>query len=97
MVSRRSFLLSLGGLVTTAFVARVKRHIVETQTPLLLKPSRPEETLYVYDCLVDGDSCFKWRVTLGPDVWPAPPPPTWREYLEQNGFQLASPADRDRI
>ena len=56
MVSRRSFLLGLGGLVTSAFVKRATYHIVETQTPLLLYPGRTEETLYVYDWFSCGDS-----------------------------------------
>ena len=98
MFSRRSFLLGLGGLVTSSFVARAARHIMETDAPLLLDPGRTEETLYIYDSFSGHEfGSFKWRVSLGPDVWPAPPPPTWREYLEQRGYRLGSKADQQRL
>jgi hypothetical protein len=91
MISRRSFLLGLGGLVTTSFVTRATRHIAARGAPLLLDPGRAEETLYVYDFGVwsgDEDDGFKWRVSLGPDVYPAPPPPTWRDYLAAQGVRF---------
>jgi len=78
MISRRSFLLGLGGLVTTSFVARAANYIRVTNSPLLLNSGRTEETLYVYDLFGEEDG-FKWRVSLGPYVYRPPPPPRWRD------------------
>ena len=98
MISRRSFLLGLGGLVTSSFVARAKAHALTTGGPLLLDPGRAEETLYLYDGFdcSDGPDGTTWRVSLGPDRWPAPPPPTWREYLKPQGYTFETQADFDR-
>jgi hypothetical protein len=100
MISRRSFLLGLGGLVTTSFVTRTTSHIAAQGAPLLLDPGRAEETLYVYDfgvCSGEEGDGFKWRVSLGPDIYPAPPPPTWRDYLAAQDARLDSQADLDRL
>ena len=96
MASRRAFLLGLGGLVTASFVTRATRHIREASTPLLLNPGRAEETLYVYD-QSGWDDDYKWRVTLGPEVYPPPPAPTWRDYLQLRGYRLDTEADWDRV
>jgi hypothetical protein len=98
MISRRSFLLGIGSLVTTAFAAKAKAHAIVAQSPLLLDPGRAQETLYLYegfDCS-DGPDGTKWRVSLGPDRCPAPPPPTWREYLKPQGYAFETQADFDR-
>ena len=39
----------------------------------------------------------KYRVSLGPDQWPAPPPPTWREHLKSLGYKFESQEDYDRV
>ena len=80
MISRRSFLLGIGSLVTTSFVARARVHVRESGSPLLLQPKRAEETLYLYEGFDQSYEPWstKYRVSLGPDQWPAPPPPTWR-------------------
>ena len=67
MISRRSFLLGIGALVTASFVTRVKAHVLESGCPLLLEPKRAEETLYLYDRSIWDDDPWKWRVSLGPD------------------------------
>jgi hypothetical protein len=88
MISRRSFLLGIGSLVTTSFVARARAHVRESGSPLLLQPNRAEETLYLYegfDCS-DEPWATKYRVSLGPDQYPPPPPPTWREHLKPRGY-----------
>ena len=98
MISRRSFLLGIGSLVTTSFVARAKAHVRESGGPFLLQPKRAEETLYLYegfDCS-DEPWATKYRVSLGPDQYPAPPPPTWREYLKPHGYTFDSQSDYDR-
>jgi len=98
MISRRSFVLGLGSVVTTSFVARATSHIRSANAPLLLDPGRSEESLYIYDCFSSGDEdSLKWRVSLGPDVYPPPPPPTWREYLASKGYCLETEADRERL
>ena len=98
MISRRSFLLGLGSLVTTSFVARARAHVRESGGPLLLQPKRAEETLYLYegfDCSVEPWAT-KYRVSLGPDQYPPPPPPTWREYLKPRGYTFNSQSDYER-
>ncbi len=99
MISRRSFLLGIGSLVTTSFVARARAHVRESGSPLLLQPKRAEETLYLYEGFdqSDGPWATKYRVSLGPDQWPAPPPPTWREHLKLLGYRFETQEDYDRI
>ncbi len=99
MISRRSFLLGIGSLVTTSFVARARAHVREIRSPLLLQPKRAEETLYLYEGFdqSDGPWVTKYRVSLGPDQWRAPPPPTWREHLKSRGYRLETREDHDRI
>ena len=98
MISRRSFLLGIGSLVTTSFVARARAHVRESGGPLLLQPKKAEETLYLYegfDC--SGEPwASKYRVSLGPDQYPAPPPPTWREYLKPQGYTFNNESDYER-
>ena len=84
MTSRRSFLLGIGALVSATFVTRVKAHVLATARPLLLEPKRAEETLYLYD-QSSWDEEWKWRVSLGPDLYEPPFPPTWREHLRSRG------------
>ena len=95
MISRRSFLLGIGSLVTTSFVARARGHARESGSPLLLQPKRVEETLYLYEGFdqSDGPWATKYRVSLGPDEWPAPPPPTWREHLKSLGYSFETRED----
>ena len=88
MTTRRSFLLGAGGLLTTAFVTRVQRHVRETARPLLLDPGSTDETLYLYDQQSWSDR-NKWRLSLGPYVGDTePPPPTWHEHLIARGYSL---------
>jgi hypothetical protein len=95
MISRRSFLLGLGSLVTTAFAARAKAHALAEGEPLLLNPGRTEKTLHLFGVpdFVDGELTNRWQVSLGP--WQQDPPstPTWREYLRLQGHCLDTPED----
>lgn len=88
MISRRSFLVGLGGIVTSAFIARVRAHVEATHLPLLLDPGRAEETLHVYPTYHDDPN--QWTPSLGPQQWEAPPVPTWREYLRSLGHRLGT-------
>ena len=97
MSTRRAFLMGLGSLVTTSFVARARSHIRDISTPLLLDPGRTEESLYLYDYFASDEDGFKWRVSLGPDIYPPPPPPTWRDYLRKQGWRLDGPIDLERL
>ena len=96
MISRRSFLLGIGSIVTSAFVTRAKAHLLETRKPLLIRPDRSETKLYLYEGVSDDPLGGKYRVSLGPDQWPAPAPPSWREYLRDNGYTFESPSDDER-
>jgi hypothetical protein len=91
MISRRSFLLGLTGLVTSAFVTQAKTHIIKTGRPMLLQPRRAEETLYLYEGLCGERN--KWLVCLGPYEHKEPPPPTWGEYLHSQGYRLDTKED----
>jgi hypothetical protein len=99
MISRRSFLLGLGSLVTTSFAARAQAYALAEGVPLLLNPSRVEKVLHLYEGLDPGEGEWgnKWRISLGP--WQQDPadPPTWREHLRQQGYYFDSPDDLDLI
>ena len=93
MISRRSFLLGLSGLVTSAFVARAQAHVLETRAPLLLDPGRAEEILYLYDHAA-ADTGNRWQVSLGPWEAVEPPPPMRRQHLLKLGY---APGDLERV
>jgi hypothetical protein len=95
MISRRSFLLGLGSLVTTAFAARAKAHALAEGVPLLLDPGRAEKTLHLFGTpdWADGELTNRWQVSLGPWQQDPPPTPTWREYLRLQGHRLDTPEE----
>jgi hypothetical protein len=95
VIERRRFLIGLGSLLTAAFVGESKAFARKAGLPLILEPPKAEETLYVYDQSEWGGRC-KWRVSLGPDEYEAPPAPTWRAYLIEDGCRLDTPADLKR-
>jgi hypothetical protein len=112
MLSRRSFLIGTGGLLTASFVRKATSFSRKAVGPFLLPPARkPEETLYVYrqdwkDYEADdyGDNEYedneydaKWRVSLGPNQPFAPPVPTWREHLRSLGHSLNTKDDIERV
>jgi hypothetical protein len=93
MISRRSFLIGVGGLVTAKFVTRAKDYAVNTAQPLLLNPGRAEETLYLQNQESWSDD-NKWRLSLGPyDGETEPSPPTWRLHLQSQGYLFDTEAD----
>ena len=96
MLDRRKFLIGVGGLLTAAFVGQARTFARRTGAPLILEPTKAEETLYVYDQSGWSDD-GKWRVSLGPDQDLAPPAPTWREYLRGKGYDLDAEVDRQRV
>lgn len=63
MISRRSFLVGLGAIVTSGFVKDARTHARRAGRPLLIEPVRPKQTLYLYENPADGP---KWRASLGP-------------------------------
>ncbi|GEO18415.1 hypothetical protein [Microvirga aerophila] len=99
MISRRSFLLGLGSLVTASFAARAQAYALAEGAPLLLDPGPVERTLNLYEGLEPGEDDWtnKWRISLGPWQQDPPDPPTWREHLRQQGYHFDSPDDLDRI
>jgi len=101
MISRRSFLLGLGSLVTASFAARAKAHALAEGTPLLLDPGpAAEQTLHLFATPddIDGEPINKWLVSLGrPWQQDLPPTPTWREHLRQLGYHFATPEDLARL
>ena len=112
MLSRRSFLIGTGGLLTASFVRKATAFSQRAVRPFLLPPARkPEETLYVYrqdwkdygaddygdNEYEDNDYDAKWRVSLGPNQPFAPPVPTWREHLRSLGHSLDTREDIERV
>jgi hypothetical protein len=112
MLSRRSFLIGTGGLLTASFVRKATAFSQRAVRPFLLPPARkPEETLYVYrqdwkdygaddygdNEYEDNDYDAKWRVSLGPNQPFAPPVPTWREHLRSLGHRLDTREDVERV
>ncbi|RWK11863.1 hypothetical protein [Mesorhizobium sp.] len=94
-IKRRMFLIGVGGLLTSAFVGEALAFARKNGEPLILPARKPEETLYIYEQEWSDD--VKWRVSLGPDEFEAPPPPTWREHLIGQGYRLATEADVERV
>ena len=76
--SPRGFLIGLGGLLTTAFVAEAQSLVRETFTPLLAQPPDVRQTLYWY--LPEGSDAPMLCLDGSPHIMP--PPPTWREHLD---------------
>lgn len=99
MPTRRSFLVGLGGLVTSAFITRAKAHVLDTGQPLLIRPKRVDQMLYLYEGFEPdgGEHPYKYRVSLGPDQEMTPAPPTWREHLTGNGHSLATQEEVERF
>jgi hypothetical protein len=99
MISRRSFLLGVGSLVTASLAVRAHSYALAEGAPLLLNPGHAERTLHLYEGLDpgEGEQGSKWRISLGPWQQDPPDPPTWREHLRQQGYRFVSPDDLDRI
>ena len=55
MISRRSFLLGIGGLVTAAFAVRAKAHALTEGLPLLLDAKGAEKTFHLFEVPDPGD------------------------------------------
>ena len=79
MLSRRSFLIGTGGLLTMAFVSDARAFIRRKEAPLLAAPPRTAHTLY-WDW-PDGLDEPQLFLDDQPEVI-APEPPTWREFLK---------------
>jgi len=81
MIERRTFLIGLTGLISTTFVRKAAAFSEREHRPLLKPLEAKTQTVLLYD--YGKDDGWKWRLTLGPDIWPAPPPPTWRDFLSE--------------
>ena len=75
MLTRRGFLVGVGGLLTAAFTKDARSFIRKTGEPLLAQPAEVAETMYWYDGGEQG-----YILTIGPWEF-CPPPPTWREFF----------------
>jgi hypothetical protein len=92
MISRRTFLLGLGGLVTASFAARAQAHTLAKGTPLLLDPGPTEKVLHLFarPDFFEDEATNKWQLSLGPWEQDPPPAPIWREHLRQLGYSLGT-------
>src|SRR5690349_4554745 len=84
MITRRTFLAGVGGIITLPLLRKFGDHIRTEGTPLLLAPRKAEETLYAYP---HDPSENTYLFTLGPQV-DEPPPMTWEAYFGRLGHQL---------
>jgi hypothetical protein len=76
MISRRSFLIGLGSIVTSSFVVRARTHARIACAPLLA-PDASEHTLFAEVFEPEGSSDGnKWRVSLGAPWQDDPTAPT---------------------
>ena len=90
--SRRGFLIGIGSLLTTAFVADARSFIRTNGRPLLARPQQVLQTLYWYE---NGDD--RYLLTLGEWTNEAPPAPTWREFFISEGIPHHIEADIEQI
>src|SRR5262245_41296650 len=86
--SRRGFLVGLGSVLTTAFVAEATTFVRATCAPLLVQPSEVRQTLYWY--LPDGSHEPMFCLDASPYITPLPP--TWCEFLKAKFQFLRRPA-----
>jgi hypothetical protein len=84
MLSRRGFLIGVGGLLTAAFVKDAKAFVSRTRRPLLEAPPEVAQTLHWYN---NGNGLL---LTLGAYQLDAPEPPTWREFFVNEGIPHAT-------
>ena len=49
MLSRRGFLIGVGGLLTATFIKDAQSFVLRNEKPLLVSPSQTAETLFWYD------------------------------------------------
>jgi len=59
---------------------------------------RVEKTFHMFEVPDPGDpSHNKWRISLGAWEQDPPPPPTWRQYLGQQGYRFETPEALVRV
>src|SRR5262245_6508914 len=90
--SRRGFLIGVGSLLTTAFVADARSVIRTTGRPLLTPPKQVARTLFWYDSAEDG-----YLLTLGEWTNEPPPAPTWREFFISEGIPHKSEGEIEEV
>ena len=91
MLSRRGFLIGVGGLLTTAFVKDAKAFVLRNEQPLLVPPPQIAQTMFWYD---NGEQGL--MLTIG-DWDFCPEPPTWREFFVEEGIPHRTKRDALRI
>lgn len=85
-VTRRSFLVGIGSIITMSFVHKAKAHLAGTGEPFLEPPALPVQDLYYEESDSDG-----WRLHLGDPQTFAPEPPRLIDFLRSQGKRLETP------
>lgn len=91
MLSRRGFLIGVGGLLTATFIKDAQSFVLRNEKPLLVSPYQTARTLFWYDNDEQG-----LMLTLG--EWQHyPPPPTWREFFVSKGVPHGTEQEAQHI
>lgn len=81
-VTRRSFLVGAGAIITAAYVKEVSAFVADTHTPLLVTPPHVHSTIY-FEQFEDH-----WRLHLGEPQFEIPEPQLLIENLRWHGNLL---------
>ena len=81
-VTRRSFLVGAGSIITAALITDLKTYIGDTGTPLIAPPTSRSNTIF-YEEFEDH-----WRLNLGVPQFEIPDPQLLIENLRWHGYAL---------
>lgn len=88
-VSRRSFLIGAGSIITAAYVRQVSEFVSDTRLPLLVPPRNSEQIIFYEQCE------DHWRLHLGEPKFEIPEPQLLIENLRWHGHALDTQAQID--
>ena len=90
-LTRRSFLLGAGTIITASFVKEVATAVADTRSPLLIKPAEAAKAIY-YEPVEDH-----WRLHLGQPAFKIPKPQLLIDNLRWHGHLLDTQEQIDAL
>ena len=81
-VTRRSFLVGAGSIITASLISDLSAYVGDTSEPLIAKPAEHSKTI-VYEQVEDH-----WRLNLGKPQYEIPDPQLLIENLRWHGYVL---------
>ena len=90
-LTRRSFLLGAGTIITASFVKEVATAVADTRSPLLIKPAEAAKAIY-YETVEDH-----WRLHLGQPAFEIPKPQLLIDNLRWHGHLLDTQEQIDTL